>query len=223
MQIGCIFAFRYVQANHMMNLYVIDDHHLIIEGLYSSFDLESDDFTVVGGSLTISEALQKISPGNVDIIILDLFINQSDPVSNLRLVRTTFPTLPVVILSNESSLEWQVKMFQNGVKAYMDKGEDHSAMKQKLHRVFAGEIIMPNEVAGILMMTDDTSHNPKLISDSNEIIKYLAMGIEPKEIAVIMKKSESTIDKKLQNIRRLYEVKSNTELVQKFLTRKSPH
>jgi DNA-binding NarL/FixJ family response regulator len=206
----------------VIRLYVIDDHQLIIEGLYSSFDLESEEFQVVGGSLTVSEAIQNISSEKVDIIILDLFINQSDPVSNLKLVRTSFPFIPVVILSYETSLEWQVKMFGNGIMAYMDKGEDHTAMKQKLHRVFAGEMIIPAEVASILMMKDETSFNPKLISESNEIIKYLSMGVEPKQIAAIMNKSESSINKKLQNIRKLYEVKSNTELVQKFVAKRMP-
>jgi len=128
----------------------------------------------------------------------------------------------VRFLSYENSLEWQVKMFQNGIMAYMDKGEDHSVMKEKLHQVLAGEIVIPNEVARILIMKDETTHNHKLIADSKQIIKYLSMGIEPKEIANIMNKSESTIDKKLQNIRKLYEVKSNMELVQKFIARRSP-
>ena len=206
----------------IIRLYIIDDHQLIIEGLYSSFDLESEEFQVIGGSLSVSEGIQKISSEKVDIIILDLFINQSDPVSNLRLVRTNFPLIPVVILSYETSLEWQVKMFSNGIMAYMDKGDEHEAMKQKLHRVYAGEMIIPAEIAGILMMKDETLHNPKQITESNEIIKYLSMGVDPKQIAVIMNKSESSISKKLQNIRKLYDVKSNTELVQKFVARRIP-
>jgi len=43
----------------MIRLYIIDDHYLIIEGLYSSFDPESDEFKVVGGSLNIPDALKK--------------------------------------------------------------------------------------------------------------------------------------------------------------------
>lgn len=207
----------------MIRLYIIDDHHLILEGLYSSFDLESDDFYLVGGSLTISEALQIIPSENVDIIILDLFIHQSDPVSNLKLVQTHLPTIPVVILSHESSLEWQVRMFQHGIMAYMDKSDELSVMREKLHRVFAGELVMPAEVAEVLVLKDESFQNLKLVSDSQVIIKYLSMGVEPKEIAKMMNKSESTIDKKLQNIRKLYDAKSNAELVLKYVSQRSQH
>ncbi|MFH1161054.1 MAG: response regulator [bacterium] len=135
----------------MIRLYIIDDHYLVIEGFYLSFDMESEDFKVVGGSLGIGDALQKISPDGVDIIILDLFIQQSNPVSNFRRIHEAFPSIPIVILSHENCLLWKVEMFRLGAKAYINKAEDKSVMRQRLLRIAAGETLMPEDVVQILV------------------------------------------------------------------------
>ena len=201
----------------MINLFVIDDHYLIIEGLYTSFDLESDDFKVVGGSLSVIEAIEKINPEKTEIILLDLFIKQTDPVLNLTRIQQAFPSIPVVILSNESCISWQVEMFRHGVKAYINKGDDKSEMCQKLLRVYAGEVIMPDDVARILMATNNNMHLINYFSDMKEILEDLSHGMTVKEIAFKMSQSESAIEKKLQLIRKSYNAKTNTELVCKAL------
>jgi len=196
----------------MINLYIIDDHHLIIEGLYSSFDLESSYFNVVGGSLTIADALVKIPTSRVDIIILDLFIYNTDPVANLSLIRKSCPGIPIVILSQESSLNWQIEMFLHGVKAYITKGEDATVMRQKLLSVSMGETIMPNEVSE-LIVKGEKSLSRTLSPDLKEIIRLLLKGLVVKEIAVEMKLTESSIEKKLKKLREMYRVRNNYELL----------
>lgn len=206
----------------MTRLYIIDDHFLIIEGLYTSFDLESDDFEVMGGSLTIEDALKKIAPEKVDIIILDLFIKQSDPVTNLLQVKKAFPTIPVVILSQETCLKWQVEMYRHGVKAYIGKDEDKSKLRQKLLMVSTGEIIIPDNVARIILTSNESKHGSQLFSDYWDIISHLSNGMNVKEIAKKLDQSESGIEKKLQTIRNYFQVKTNSELVYRALIKRSP-
>jgi DNA-binding NarL/FixJ family response regulator len=206
-----------------VRLYIIDDHYLIIEGLYSSFDLESDDFKVIGGSLTLAEALQKISPESIDLIILDLFLQQSNPVSNIRQLRQAFPTIPVVILSQESCLTWQVEMFWNGAKAYLNKTDEKSIIKQRLLQVAAGEIVMTDDVSKILVSNQDPQNNYQLIPDYKDIICELANGMNIEEIAIKMNQSSSSIEKKLNRIRNCFHARTNSELVYKALLRQNPH
>lgn len=201
----------------MVKLYVIDDHYLIIEGIYSSFDLGSEDFKVVGGSLSVPEALEEIDPEKVDVILLDLFIKHIDPLINLRTIQKAFPSIKVVILSSESSIIWQVEMFRNGAKAYFDKVEDQSVMCQKLKRVCAGEVIMPDDVVRILLTSNDSEHTANYFSDQKEIITGLANGLTIKDLAEKMRQTVSAIDKKLALMRKSYNAKTNTELVVKSL------
>lgn len=171
--------------------------------------------------MNIPESLQKISPENVDIIILDLFIGQSDPIVNLELIQKNFPTIPVVILSQESSLFWQVIMFRHGIKAYLHKEGDKPLMIQRLLQVFQGETIMSNEVAEILVKGSRTK-SFELSLEYKDILSYLTQGFMPKEIAKKLNQSESSIEKKLKHIRELYSARSNYELIIKILPKQHP-
>ncbi len=205
----------------MIKLFVIDDHFLIIEGLCSSFDLESDDFMVIGSSLSIDGAITGINHKKPDIILLDLFIKQANPVLNLATIQQAFPSTPVVILSNESCISWQVEMFRHGVRAYINKGDDKQEMCQKLLRVHAGDVIIPEEVARMLLPSNRMKHDIHYFSDSKMIIEDLSQGMTVKEIAFKMKQSESAIEKKLQSCRKTYNASTNTELVYKALVNPS--
>jgi DNA-binding NarL/FixJ family response regulator len=207
----------------MLHLYIIDDHFLIIEGFYSSFDLEADDITVSGGSMTINDAMQNITQENVDIIILDLFICQSDPVSNLGQLRKAFPLIPVVILSQEYSIAWQVAMFSRGIKAYLHKDESKSSMKQTLLRVSSGEVIIPDDVAQALLLGNEDKKCLQHILGYNEIITDLSKGLTVKEIADKLNLSESAIEKKLISIRKCFHVRTNAELVYKAFVKPVSH
>jgi len=205
----------------MTRLYVIDDHYLIIEGLYNAFDLESDDFEVVGGSLSVEEALCKIDLAAVDILLLDLFIGNTDPIINLTKLTAAFPALPVVIISHESCALWQVEMFRHGIKAYINKGEPKSEMCRKLYIVASGDVVMPDEVAKILLTPKVTKSTSAYFSDIKDIITALSIGLTIKEIASKFNQSESAIEKKLHGIRKCYDAKNNSELVYKAMNRQS--
>ncbi len=200
----------------MIRLYVIDDHYLIVEGLYSTFNPESNDFTVTGGSQSMTEALEKISPETVDIIVLDLFINHSDPVSNFKQIQDKFPSIPIVILSYEDCLMWQVKMFRQGIRAFISKNENRNVMREKLHRVFAGEIVLPHEVSLMFIRENCSEDSPPIVrQEYMEIINGMVNGLNKKQIAAQLNQSESAIDKKLQKIRQCFKVNTNYELIYK--------
>ncbi len=207
----------------MVRLYIIDDHCLIFDGFCFSFDLASIDFEVTGGSQSLDEALSKISPAEVDIIILDLFINQTDPVANITRLHNSFPTIPIVILSQEFSLRWRIEMFRNGAKAYLNKSDDKQIIAERLMQVVAGELVIPADVARVLFNSmDQKSGTPLLPPDYLTIISYLANGMIVKEIAKKVNQSDSSIEKKLGFLRSYFNAATNTQLVYKVFTRQIP-
>ncbi len=40
----------------MIRLYIIDDHFIVFDGFCFSFGIESNEFEIVGGSLTVDDA-----------------------------------------------------------------------------------------------------------------------------------------------------------------------
>lgn len=204
----------------MVKLFVIDDHFLILEGVSETFDLESEEFNVVGTALCVEEALAKIQPKQTDIILLDLFIKMTDPEDNLLLIQKTFPRIPVVILSYENGLLWQLAMFRRGVKAFIGKGEDKESMCQKLSRVYNGDVVIPVEVLNIILASEKSVTDNQNYRDLMIFIEDIANGMTIKEIAIKQNVSESAVEKKLRIFRDTYGVKTNTELVYRLMVKR---
>jgi len=197
----------------MISLYVIDDHFLIGSGFKEEFNPETDRIEVSGCSENVNDAIEKIKPSKINIIVLDLFIKFIDPVTNIRRIRAKFPTIPIVILSFENSLEYQVKMFNEGARAFLSKNDDKETMKDIFRQVALGKVIVPDEV---LKSNESTFHNiPKtvLTSEEREIIVDLSEGNTIKAIANSRKRTSSAIEKVLKKIREKYNVRTNYELL----------
>jgi DNA-binding NarL/FixJ family response regulator len=135
----------------MIGLFAIDDHFLIIEGLYSAFNPETDEVGLVGSALSLEEALKNIPGTKTDIIVLDLFINDTDPVANFKQLRDAFPSIPIVILTMEDSLRWQIKMFKLGVMGFLNKTEKKEIMKSVFIQVANGNLVIPDKVSKSLI------------------------------------------------------------------------
>lgn len=135
----------------MIGLFAIDDHFLIIEGLYKAFNPESDDIGLVGSAFNIEEAIKKIPGTNTDIILLDLFINDTDPVANFKQLHNEFPSIPIVILTIEDSLRWQIKMFKLGIMGFLNKAEKKEVMMSVFNQVANGNLVIPDKVSRSLI------------------------------------------------------------------------
>jgi DNA-binding NarL/FixJ family response regulator len=135
----------------MIGLFAIDDHFLIIEGLYKAFNPENDEIGLVGSAFSVEEAITKIPETRTDIIVLDLFIQDTNPVANFRLLSATFPKIPIVILTMEDSLRWQIKMFKMGVMGFLNKADKKEIMKSVFIQVANGNLVMPDKVSKTLI------------------------------------------------------------------------
>jgi two-component system, NarL family, response regulator NreC len=135
----------------MIGLFTIEDHFLIIEGLYKTFSPETEEVGIVGSATSIEEAMIKIPQTKPDIIVLDLFINETDPVANFRYLRNAFPQIPIVLLTMEDSLRWQIKMFRLGAMAFLNKAEKKETIKNVFIQVANGYAVIPDKVSQVLI------------------------------------------------------------------------
>ncbi len=202
----------------MISLYIIDDHFLIGSGLKEEFDPKTDGIEVAGYSPNVHDAIKRIPSLGIDIIVLDLFIKFFDPVSNIRHLRKKFPAIPIIILSYENSIDYQVKMFNEGAKAFLSKNDDRETMKDVFHQVAMGRVIIPDEVLNSNESPFHVTHKPILLPVEREIITNLSEGNSIKEIAIAHKRTSSNIMKVLKRIREKFNVRTNYELMV-FLTK----
>ena len=153
-----------------------------------------------------------------DLILLDLFLGKDNPVMNYRILKSQFPSVPVIIISSETSVLWKARMFREGVNAFVSKTESCEEMLGLMTEVVKGNTIIPNNVRKYL----DNKGEVLGINDI-EIITELQIGSHIKEIAAKLGKSISSIKKQISILRLNFNVRTTFELlmyIQKLIEEK---
>jgi two-component system competent response regulator ComA len=118
----------------MINLLVIDDHPVTIFGVQNYLE---DSIKIIYSATTIKNSLN-FDTNKFDIILLDLYIEGTNPVNNINILKSVYTNKPIVIFTCETSSMWKKKMYKYGVQGYLAKTSNKNQIISTL------EIIMNN-------------------------------------------------------------------------------
>lgn len=206
----------------MIRIFTIEDHVVTSTGLRFLFRPGRDGIEITGFAANMGEALKLADPSRTDIFLLDLWLQNTDPVSNIRMLHEKFPGKPVVILTSEESTIWQRRMMEAGAMGYLIKTATRVEIKSVLEQVMQGKAIFSISVE---TYHDDRGFTSTSVGLSNalsqhqhELLKLVVEGNSQKEIARRLVISLSTVEKSLKNIRQKLAVKNNAELIRLVIT-----
>jgi CheY-like chemotaxis protein len=72
---------------------------------------------------TLADALQRLSAGGVDVVLLDLHLPDSTGVEGLRRLSVAHPELPIVVLTGLDDEAVGLRAVQEGAQDYLVKGQ----------------------------------------------------------------------------------------------------
>jgi DNA-binding NarL/FixJ family response regulator len=204
----------------MIRIFIIEDHQVTIAGLRTFFRSSRDTVIITKTSNNIEDALLIDDPESFDVILLDLWLPSSKPVDNFKKITVKFPKKPIVIYSGETSNYWRHKMYNLGVKGFINKNADKSSIEDTLKRVIKGETVfspMINEYQSKRII--EGYKNPKfcLSTEQEEIIKLLIEGLSTNNIADKLDRDTSVVNKQLKKIRKIFGVSTNANLIKMIL------
>jgi DNA-binding NarL/FixJ family response regulator len=205
----------------MIRLFVIEDHPIIVTGLRNLFRPSRDEIEIYGSAFSAEEAVQTADPEAFDIIMLDLWLQSSPPLENIKKLREKFPEKPVVMFTSEESSVWQRKMFDAGAKAYLLKTAEKNEIKLTLEKVamgmtvFAG--VMEQDYLNKKLNPQISNAKHFLTPNQLEIAIMLSNGVTQKKIADSKGTSISNIEKTIKHIREAFNARNNAELIKILL------
>jgi len=103
----------------MLNVFVIEDHPVIVAGLKSLFHLSTDGIKITGNADSVDDFIGRKNNVEVDLILLDLYLPGSLPGDNVEKIKSSFPGKPIVVYTSEDSDTWKKKMAGYGINAYI--------------------------------------------------------------------------------------------------------
>ena len=207
----------------MIRIFIIEDHPIIVDGLRQRFRSKQKEISIAGWKKNVDQFIFDIPENSFDIIILDLWLPDSDPIENLEKINQRFPKKPIIIFTYEKSAYWIRLMLENGVKAYLFKDTETKGLINIFERVMEGKTIIPDLILPEIPVFEKNRFlTQKFLLKPTEraIIVRLSRGETLKEIALKRKTSVSAVEKALQKVRVRFKVHNNPELIRVLIQEK---
>ena len=84
-----------------------------------------------------SEALEKLTQGNIDVVILDVKMPGMDGVSSLKAIKSRYPSVEVIMLTGHGTMESALDGLRSGASDYLTKPVEIDELIAKADEAFA--------------------------------------------------------------------------------------
>ena len=172
----------------MINVFIIDDHKMVIEGIELMLEQE-DDFQLIGYSLTGELGMEAMKELDVDVLLLDINLPGLNGIEVCKIIRASDSKLKIIALSMLKDSSLIKMMLKNGADGYVLKNAGREEIVAAIHAVFAGRKYLDQEVNDIIISsiagyeTKNRNPFPSLSRREKEILGLILDELTTKEIA----------------------------------------
>lgn len=197
-----------------LKIAILDDHPLIIEGLSFLFS-KSHDYEVIAGFNTSEELFDYKCLNSIDILLLDVFLSDSNGIDVCLRITKKYPKLIVLGMSSQSERSIILQMIKNGANGYLLKSASLEEFVYCIKNALSGSIAFSKEVQNLMNKAQfsDLKSIPRLTRREKEILKLLIEGKSTQEISDELFLSFLTTQTHRRNLLNKFQVKNVAELV----------
>jgi len=186
----------------MINIFVIDDHPVLIEGVKSVFDSTEDKIKVVGFAYSAKEALSKLKRSSAKVILLDLRMPEFNGVELCGILKKEFPDKKIIAFTGETDTAMLFNVWMNKVDAILMKGCNKQELVTTIHAVLAGERKVGSDVPNFFVQieSDKNENKPRLTRRELQVLNALAKGYKRTEVGEMLDISKVAVDFHCKNL-----------------------
>ena len=202
---------------------IVDDHPIVRQGLALMVNREAD-LVVCGEAEDATGAVLVMASARPDVLIVDISLNGPDGLDLLKNIRTTHPTLPVLILSMHDELIYAERALRAGANGYIMKQEATEKVLVAIRRILNGEIYVSDHLANKLLqhyITGTGTLRNSTIADLSdrelEVFRLIGEGHGTRQIAEELHLSIKTVESYQAHIKEKLSLRSSRELLQRAI------
>jgi DNA-binding NarL/FixJ family response regulator len=179
---------------------LVDDHHLIREGLRLVLQGEPG-LEIVGEAADHGSAIDLVVSERPDVLVLDLTFPEGDAMPLLRALRSRAPNLRIVVLTMHSDPETVRQALAAGAAGYLVKGAQSRELIEAIRAVARGDRYLHSSVTGTVVEDSIRWFEAGTMSvREREVLSMLASGQSPAQIARTLDISVHTVRRHLANV-----------------------
>lgn len=190
----------------MIKIFIYDDNEARRESLIALIEL-TDNMAYAGSAKDCSNVIGDMEVNQPDVVLMDIEMPNVDGIDGVRLIKSRYPNIKVVMQTVYDDNDKIFKALQNGAEGYILKKASINNIIDSINMVYNGGAFMTPSVA--LQVMNYFKKSPikdekldSLTSRENEVLKLLADGLSYKMVAEQLNITYHTVN---NHIKRIYE------------------
>ena len=199
----------------MIRILIADDHKIVRDGLKRIL-AATPDVQVAGEAASGDEALALVKANDYDLAMLDMSMPGLAGIDLIKRLKIERPKLRILVLSMHGEVQYAARALKAGASGYLNKDSAAEQLLVAIRKIAAGGVHITEAAAASLVASSD-----KKLSDREfEVLRLLAGGLSPTDIADKLRLSVKTVSTHKANLQQKLGVSSTAELVRYALEQK---
>jgi len=206
----------------IIQLVLVDDHHLVRDGIKA---LIADEKNIqISGEASSGKELFEILQNQVpDIIVLDISLPDISGIEITKRLTESYPDINVLILSMYTNEDFIMNAFKAGAKGYLPKNAKREELLEAINTIYSGEEYYSEFISGIMLKSfirkskapheDSDKKDSRLTSRETEILKLSAEGDSNQDIADKLNISIRTVESHKNHIMQKLGLRSTADMI----------
>ncbi|PHK50821.1 response regulator [Staphylococcus edaphicus] len=196
----------------MNRIILIDDHHIVRQGL--EFLLSTvEDLEVIGG-FSDGQSFFEYMENHVhpDIVLLDLVMPEMNGIEITDKMKQKYPNVKILVLTSYVDDEHVISAIDKGADGYEMKDVEPDQLIKTIKNVLSGEKMIHPQAQHVIEAVSKKPHfTNKLSKRESEVLTEMAKGKTNREIAETLFVSEKTIKTHVSHIFSKLQVTDRTQ------------
>jgi DNA-binding NarL/FixJ family response regulator len=204
----------------MIKVLIVDDQHLIRQGLRTLLELEPD-LEVVGEAENGKEAIKLVAELQPEVVLMDVRMPIMDGVAASLEIQSRYHQVKVLFLTTFDDEQYITSALKNGAMGYLLKDTPSEELAVAIRAVHKGYTQLgPGIIKKILTQFPPTNNAPpqtpptvlaELTPRETEVLHLIANGANNREIAQKLYISEGTVKNHVTNILNRLNLRDRTQ------------
>ena len=208
-----------------LRVFIVDDNANHSAGIKQLLEIQSE-YHVAGTATNADEAIKRLSDIDVDIVLMDMNMPETDGVSAIQQVLGKRVDLKILALTGYDDPDLIYRAMRAGSRGYILKTMVTSQLIAAIEEVAAGKVFLPPSLATKFFdeFHDKAAKTARpdpakkalisyLTNREKEVLKLLTEGVTYKGVADKLVISETTVKTHVNNIFQKLQVNDRTQAV----------
>lgn len=197
-----------MKTNEHINVLIVDDHQLMIEGLKSLLE-DEEGIGDVAGAGSLEDALRILKNTQIDVILMDVHMPEVSGIEATKKIKETYPDVKVIALTMHDDISIITKMVKAGASGYVLKRTQMNEVVEAINIVYNNgkylsvntqNIVMDNLMSPTDLMDSKEKSKPVLSGREMEVLHLIAKEYSNEQIGEKLFISERTVEAHRRNI-----------------------